>query len=260
MTTVDPPFGRTEVTVDELRGRTDVDAASKELATAEVSNPDKAINSFLETVPSLLTWLAHHGREYPWRDTTDPWRIYATEILLQRTRSDAVANIYDEFFTNFPAPGTILETAEDRLQDIVHPLGFTNHRVRTLQEAAELCVQEHDGEVPADLESLQRPWRVGSYTARACLLFAYGEPLALVDTNTARITGRIFDYPLPAQPHKSARVYRLLDALVPDEASLARAFNLALLDLGALICTSESPDCINCPLADGCAYAEARRP
>lgn len=258
MASVDLPFGQTRVTTGELLKSIDIETARRELSETDIQNPDEAINSFLETAPSLFVWLEDCGRDYPWRRTRDPWRIYATEILLQRTRSDAVANVYTKFFDRFPTASSILKQDADALRGIVRPLGFVNHRVRTLGEAAELCVHEYDGEVPADLETLQRPWRVGPYTARACLLFAFEEPLAIVDINTARITARVFDYPLPSQPHKSSRVYRFLDALVPNDPSLARAFNLALLDLGALICTSEDPDCIDCPLMNGCAYAKAR--
>lgn len=258
MMSVNLPFGRTQVTTGELDDYIDRSVASKELASANVSSVDDAIESFIETIPPLLEWLEEYGREYPWRWATDPWEIYATEILLQRTRSDAVADIYTDFFDSFSDPQRLLSTDESKLRSTVRPLGFVNHRVRTLREAAELC-GEYGGEVPEDLQALKRPWRVGPYTARACLLFAYDEPLALVDTNTARIAGRIFDYPLPAQPHKSTRVYRFLDVLVPSDPSLARAVNLALLDLGALICTNDNPDCHSCPLASGCAYFEQSR-
>lgn len=257
MSPVNLPFGRTEVSIDEIRGCIDTDTASEELEDTGTLNPEHAVESFSEVVPVLLEWFADYGRDYPWRWTTDPWHVYVTEILLQRTRSDAVADIYADFFSDFPIPGTVHDADEDTIRNRIRQLGVVNHRVRTLKEAAALCVHEYDGEVPPDLDALQRPWRVGPYTARACLLFAFEEPFALVDTNTARIVSRVFEYPLPTQPHKSARVYRLLDALVPSDPSLARAFNLALLDLGALVCTIESPDCANCSLSSGCAYANA---
>ncbi|MWG36677.1 hypothetical protein [Halomarina oriensis] len=255
MTSTDHPFGRTTTTLDELHGCVDVTDAKRVLNSIGVAKPDKAVEGFLDQMPTLLAWLDEHGRDYPWRRASDPWQIYASEILLQRTRSDAVADIYPEFFAQFPSARCLLEADEEDLRSIVHPLGFVNHRVRTLREAAELCAEVQD-EVPADLEALQQPWRVGPYTARACLLFAFDQPMALVDTNTARIVGRVFDYPLPEQPHKSTRVQRLLDALAPDNPALARAFNLALLDLGALVCTSENPNCPACPLAEGCEYAQ----
>lgn len=252
---VELPFGETDASRDELLEVIDIDTAVSELEAVGVARSAAVVESFVGELPELLHWLDDAGREYPWRTTTDPWRIYATEILLQRTRSDAVAGLYEEFFESFPAPDSVLGADEADIHSLVSPLGFGNHRVRTLTEAAELCVHDFAGRVPQDLAALQRPWRVGPYTARACMIFAFGEPMALVDTNTARIIRRIFEYPLPEQPHKSERVYRFLDALAPADPGLARAFNFALLDLGALICTSTSPDCPSCPESPACRYA-----
>lgn len=118
----------------------------------------------------------------------------------------------------------------------MYSLGFVNHRTRTLQEVAELVYEQYDGTVPDSVSVLKEPWRVGDYSARACQIFARGEALALVDTNFARVVGRVLGYEMPGQPHKSDEVYSLLGALVPDDPALARAFNLAILDLGALVC------------------------
>lgn len=134
-------------------------------------------------------------------------------------------------------------------------LRFGTQRTRTLCDVAELCVCEHGGEVPTSLAELQRPWRVGSYSARACLLFAYGEPHGLVDVNTARIISRVLGCEMPSQPHKSHTVQKLLDALVPETPGIARGFTFALLDLGALIYTESEPACESCPLAKDCRYA-----
>lgn len=250
------PFGETNATAEEISSYVDFDIASRELEARGVTDGKAAVDAYLQLVPDLLTWLGENGRDYPWRKTTDPWRVYVTEILLQRTRSDAVADIWEELFNQFSSPEVLLDASEVDVREIVHPLGFVNHRVRTLREAAHLCAVEYDGEVPDDIDALQRPWRVGPYTARATLMFAFHEPLPLVDTNTVRIVSRIFDYPLPRQPHKSERVYRLMSALTPEEAALARSFNLALLDLGALLCTNESPDCQNCHFNSSCIFAE----
>lgn len=250
------PFGRTQVTSEELRKHVDKQAAVDALREISVSAAPVKVDRFLSSLPTLISWLETHGREYPWRYTTDPWRIYASEILLQRTRADAVEGVYDEFFSTFPRPRAVIRKSEPQLRECISSLGFVNHRVRSLQEAAQLCVAKHGGDVPADLEALQQPWRVGPYTARACMLFAFQEPLALVDTNTARISGRVFDYPLPDQPHKSDTIYRLLDSLVPTDADLARSFNFALIDLGALRCTHAQPSCEACPLNSGCTYTQ----
>jgi A/G-specific adenine glycosylase len=235
-----------------------VDRASQLLHENGKPDSEIQIRSFIQTVPDLLDWLEQHGREFPWRYTTDPWRVYVSEILLQRTRGGAVAAIYDEFFNRFPDPETLYRADEEEIHDVVSSLGFGNQRTRTLQDVAELCHCEYGGDVPQDLEVLKQPWRVGPYSARACLQFAFNEPHALVDANVARVIERVLDYEMPTQPHKSDTVYELMECLVPDDPEIARAFNLALLDLGALICTPDKPQCPACPLEDCCAFAATK--
>lgn len=248
------PFGRTRITASEYSELVEIARAEELLAANGVDSPAERLECFVSVCPEMLRWLETHGRHFPWRNTVDPWRVYATEILLQRTRAAAVEEIYEAFFEEFPTPEELHEGDEETLRDLVQSLGFVNHRTRSLFEAAEMCVEEYGGDVPESLEALKQPWRVGDYSARACLVFAFGHAQPLVDTNFARVVGRIFDYEMPSQPHKSDTVYELLDALVPNEPSVARAFNLAILDIGALVCSPDSPSCNECPLRDGCEF------
>lgn len=251
------PFGRTQVSETELRASIDVDTAVSCLEKNGVEDPTDRIESFIEYLPDLLAWLETNGREYPWRYTTDPWKVYIAEILLQRTGGDAVASIYEDFLDRFPSPETLHNASEDEIRDVVHSLGFVNHRTRTLKEVGELFTEKHGGKVPDCLEELKRPWRAGEYSARACQLFARKEPYGLVDSNIARVVERVFSYDMPTQPHKSDAVYDLMNALTPEDPPLARAFNLAILDLGSKVCTSSNPDCDICPLQPACVYAES---
>lgn len=253
------PFGETEVDIEQFGELMDLPEARSVLSDAGVPQPQQRLDRFVERLPSLLDWLSVYGRDYPWRYTADPWRVYLTEILLQRTRAGTVAELYDTFFERFPDPEALYRADQSEIFELIEPLGFGNQRTRTLREVAELVVEEHDGEVPASIDELQRPFRTGPYSARACLQFAFGEPMALVDANFARVIGRVFDYEMPEQPHKSEEVYALMEALVPEEPAIARAFNLALLDLGALVCTPTAPACEKCPLEPACAYASAHR-
>lgn len=249
------PFGQTQISDAQYVDLVDTAEAEELLTQNGVDNPARRLERFNAACPMMLEWLEKHGRRFPWRDTVDPWRVYATEILLQRTRAAAVDEIYEEFFEQFPTPEALYDGDEEVLRDLVRSLGFVNHRTRSLSEAAEMCVEEYSGSVPKSLEALKQPWRVGDYSARACLVFAFGHAQPLVDTNFARVIGRVFDYEMPTQPHKSDTVYELLGALVPNEPSVARAFNLAILDIGALVCSPESPDCEACPLSEGCEFA-----
>ena len=248
------PFGRTDTNVTEVRSLADIETAIEQASHGNVNQPEERIDKFIDAIPVLLKWLETQGRQYPWRATTDPWEVYTAEILLQRTRGDAVENVYSEFLEQFPDPVALSEATEEEIQDIVKSLGFVNHRTRTLQDVGEIFTTEYNGEVPNSVDKLKKPWRVGDYSARACQIFARGEPMALVDTNFARVFRRVLGYDMPDQPHKSAKVYALLDALVPSDTDLARAFNLAVLDLGALICTPEKPACETCPINDACHY------
>jgi A/G-specific adenine glycosylase len=256
MSDLELPFGTTEVEAEDLRALIDFEQAVKLAADGNVTNPSMRLGQFVEAVPGLLEWLSASGRTYPWRWTTDPWEVYIAEILLQRTRGDAVADVYETFISQFPDPRTLHQAREEQIRDVVSSLGFTNHRVRTLKEVSELVVTEYSGNVPDSVEELQKPWRVGEYTARAVQIFSRGRPLGLVDVNFARIIERALGYEMPNQPHKSRTVYAFLDSITPRAPGVARAFNLAMLDLGALVCTSSGPACDSCPLSDACLYFE----
>jgi len=250
------PFGRTTATVDEFEELIDTSEANRLLEANGVDHPEPRVRRFIEAVPDLLKWFESNGRVFPWRRTDDPWQVYISEILLQRTRAGTVEDIYQQFFERFPDPATLREAPETEVKTTIEPLGFGNQRTRSLRDVARILGADHDDSVPASREELQRPWRVGPYSARATLVFAFDEPLALVDTNTARVIKRVFGYEMPAQPHKSEEVYSLLDALIPADPELARAVNLALLDLAAEICTADTPDCPSCPLNPGCEFAD----
>ena len=248
------PFGRTSVTTAELRRLSDVEATITALSDHGVHNPESRVDQYFDVLPELLAWLETEGRIFPWRLTRDPWKVYIAEILLQRTRANAVANVYVPFFTRFPGPEAIRRSDPEEIRKIVDPLGFGNQRTRTLADVARILGEDHNDRVPESLEELQRPWRVGAYSARATLLFAFDHPFALVDANIARVTQRVFGYEMPDQPHKSDRLYQFLDALMPSDPSVCRAVNLAYLDLGDGVCVASSPKCDLCPLASGCQY------
>jgi len=237
----------------------DVQKAVEVAEKGGVEESEKRLWDLIEHIPDLLNWLENHGRSYPWRQTTDPWEVYLAEILLQRTRGDAVEKIYSDILQRFPDPVALSETSENEIREAVFSLGFVNHRTRTLTAVGELFREEYDGQVPDSTEELKRPWRVGEYSARATQLFARGKSIGLVDSNFSRVIGRILGYEMPRQPHKSEEVYELMDALTPSEPEVARSFNLAILDLGALVCTSENPDCESCPVSEACWYYESIR-
>lgn len=253
------PFGRTDVSSEEIKQLIDREEATTQAERGGVENPAEKVEDFVDSVPHLLEWLEKRGREYTWRATNDPWKVYLAEILLQRTKADAVEKIYSDVVKQFPNPEALREASDEEIKEAVHSLGFGNHRQKTLNEVGRIFTEQFDGEVPDSVEELKKPWRVGDYSARATQLFARDKPMALVDANFARVIGRVFHYEMPQQPHKSKEVYAFLEALTPNDPDIARSFNLAILDLGALACTPNNPNCESCPISAACQYYRSIR-
>jgi len=212
--------------------------------------PDKQVTDFVGDLPRLFDWFGDNYRDFPWRRTRDPWAILIAEIMLQRTHAAKAAEVYRTFFERFPNPSDVCLAGSDEVFDVVEPLGFGNKKTNTLITLAETLVEEHDGQVPDDLDVLLQFSRIGRYTARACLCFAYGEPLAIVDANIEKVVEDVFGYSSSKRAHKDDALYAFLDALIPNEPDAARLFNLALLDLRVEVCGSEATHL--CPLAGSC--------
>jgi A/G-specific adenine glycosylase len=204
----------------------------------------------------LLTWFVQHGRHYPWRETTDPFKIIVAEKLLQQTRvGDHVVSAYQTLLREYPTPQALATANLSDLQIIIRPLGLT-YRAAELKALSNELAGKHESVVPDDLSSLMQLVGIGEYSARAVLSFAYEQDVAVVDTNVARIYYRVFAIPgrMPANPARKRNLLNLATKLLP--AGQSRPFNLALLDLGALVCTSRVPNCAKCPILQNCHYGE----
>jgi A/G-specific adenine glycosylase len=217
-----------------------------------ITRPVARIDAFLSGLAPLFRWFSTAHRDFPWRRTRDPWAVIVAEILLQRTHATKAAEVYRTFHDRFPSPAAVHNAAPDDVFDVVEPLGFGNRKTRTLTTLAGAIEDDHGGTVPDDLAVLQSFPRIGPYTARACLCFAFGEPLALVDTNVAIVARHTLGYDSPRRAHKDDALYALLDALIPGEPDSARVFNLALLDTRALIC-EQAPGDRTCPFHGACS-------
>ncbi|OUJ18772.1 A/G-specific DNA glycosylase [Methanonatronarchaeum thermophilum] len=248
------PFGQTKTTQKEIIKNTKPKKAIKILENQKIPNSKQKIYGLLNKLPDLLQWLQKNGRKYPWRNTTNPWKVYIAEILLQRTKADQVKKIYPDFIKKYPEPHTLHKAKPDEIKKQIERLGLKNHRTRTLKSTAKIITEKHNGKVPENIKDLKKPWRIGEYTARAVQIFAHQKPKSLIDTNTARITKRTLNYPLPEQPHKNKKLYQLTDALTPQKPGLSRATNLANIDLAAKICKPINPECKKCPLKETCTH------
>jgi A/G-specific adenine glycosylase len=198
----------------------------------------------------LLKWFIHHGREFPWRGISDPYRILVSEIMLQQTQVSRILLKYHKFLHRFPS---LQALARARQRDVVvawRGLGYNNRAVR-LRRFAEAVYGLHGGKIPNDYDALAALPGIGKYTANALLSAAFGEQVPVVDVNVRRFLSRTFWTMRSAREVQSdKKIWQLAAALLPD--GKAYTWNQALMDFGSTMCTSRQPRCAECPVATLC--------
>jgi len=197
---------------------------------------------------ALIQWYEQDHRDYPWRETDDPYEILVSEVMSQQTQLDRVVSAWTDFLDRWP---TVAELAAADRGDVVgfwtdHSLGY-NNRAKYLHEAAGQVRDEFDGEWPRDPDGLSELMGVGPYTANAVASFAFNNGNAVVDTNVKRVLYRAFDV-----PDDDAEFEETAQALMPEGES--EVWNNAIMELGGVACT-KTPDCegAQCPWRDWCS-------
>jgi len=198
----------------------------------------------------LLAWYRENKRDLPWRKSKDPYRIWVSEIMLQQTRVDTVIPYYERFMRLFPTVEALADAPEDQVIKAWEGLGYYS-RARNLHQAAKEVAANHQGKVPRDLAEISKLKGIGSYTAGAILSIAYDQKAPAVDGNVMRVFSRIFAIDDDISSAKTKKkMERIAEALIPEGAP--GDFNQALMELGALICTPTSPQCLFCPVRPVC--------
>jgi len=208
----------------------------------------------------VLPWYADHARDLPWRrPSVSSWAVLVSEVMLQQTPVSRVIPAYTAWMQRWPRPADLATDAAGAAVREWGRLGYPRRALR-LHAAARAIVDRHDGEVPADLDALLALPGVGSYTARAVASFAFGQRHAVVDTNVRRVIARaVHGDAAPGAP-SPARDLRDLAPLIPADAGPAASFAVAVMELGALVCTARAPNCEVCPIATVCAWRLAGAP
>lgn len=198
----------------------------------------------------LSAWYRRHQRSLPWRKTSDPYRIWISEIMLQQTKVDTVIPYYHRFLKAFP---DVYALAAAPLQDVLKAwenLGYYS-RAGNIHATSHIIVNQWGGRIPDTPEAIKTLPGIGKYSAGAILSIAYGQALPAVDGNVRRILCRVFAIRKPMDdPGEQKKLLELAAALVP--AKHPGDFNQALMDLGATICKAKVPDCSSCPIASIC--------
>jgi len=211
------------------------------------------------TVP-ILDWYAASARDLPWRqpDTT-AWAVLVSEIMLQQTPVARVLPAHEAWMRRWPTPADLAgATAADAVRQWSR-LGYPRRAIR-LHAIAQELVGKHGGEVPASADVLLALPGIGPYTAAAVASFAYRQRHAVLDTNVRRVLARLVTGVALPPPATSAAERRLAESLLPAEGPQAARWSVAVMELGALVCTAARPSCVSCPVAAQCAWRQAGSP
>lgn len=207
---------------------------------------------------ALLAWFGTHRRDLPWRRNRDPYRIWLSEMMLQQTQVATAIPYYERFLRRFPSVPALAAAPLDDVLAEWAGLGYYR-RARFLHAGAQAVVREHGGVVPSDPAVFGALPGVGRYTVGAVLSMGFGSALPVLDGNVARVLSRWAAAPLAMRrPADAKRLWAMAEALVPGAGSRAGrhpeagAWNEALMELGATVCTPRAPACPACPVRRWC--------
>uniref|UniRef100_E6PTL1 Adenine DNA glycosylase n=1 Tax=mine drainage metagenome TaxID=410659 RepID=E6PTL1_9ZZZZ len=199
----------------------------------------------------LVAWQRCHGRHgLPWQASTDPYRVWLSEIMLQQTQVSVVLAYYPRFLQRFPTVQALAEASEDEVLAQWSGLGYYR-RARNLHRCAQQICHEHGGVFPRTAQGLQQLAGIGRSTAAAIAAFCFGERAAILDGNVKRVLGRSHALPAPASAAAELRaLWNLAERLLPEHD--IQAYTQGLMDLGATVCKPRNPSCLQCPFEGDC--------
>jgi A/G-specific adenine glycosylase len=211
---------------------------------------------------ALIAWYRDHARDLPWRKTTDPYAIWISEVMLQQTHVETVIPYYQRWMERFPGVQILADASRKEVLSLWEGLGYYQ-RARNLHRAARTLAREYGGEFPNSAQDIRDLPGIGPYIAAAIGAFAFNRGTVALDGNLRRVFSRILDLDVdPRAPCARDEIIRQARLALP--SGQGSAYNQALMDLGAMICTPRQPDCDGCPVSSFClAFAhrtQAERP
>ncbi|RMG83627.1 MAG: A/G-specific adenine glycosylase [Bacteroidetes bacterium] len=200
----------------------------------------------------IIDWYIKNKRDLPWRNTTDAYPIFLSEIILQQTRVEQGLPYYYKFLEHFPDVFTLAKADEQKVLALWQGLGYYS-RARNLLKAARMIVNEFGGKFPQDYSELKKLPGVGEYTAAAIASFAFKQKVPAVDGNVLRVLSRLFNDSTPIDKNKKHFFELASEVIRPFPSDV---FNQAMMEFGAVICTPK-PNCVQCPVISYCkAFAK----
>ena len=206
----------------------------------------------------ILEWWRRWGRDFPWRRTKDPYKVLIAEILLRKTTAAQVVKMYESFLSEYPNPSSLAAASEERLKELLRPLGMEHRRAELLIKLGRTIEEKYKGKLPSSIKELTKLPGVGRYAAGAVLCLAYGADEPMVDTNAVRLIQRVFGFRSSrARPRDDPKIWAFAKSLIP--RGMGKEFNLAVIDFASAVCTARNPKCNVCPLKDICYFYRSRR-
>ena len=216
--------------------------------------PDSAL-----TAP-ILRWYQRSARTLPWRmPDAGPWAVLVSEIMLQQTPVSRVLPSYERWLLRWPTPSALATEPVGAAIAEWGRLGYPRRALR-LHAAATVIDRDHDGEVPASYEQLRALPGVGEYTAAAVLAFAHRRRAVVLDTNVRRVLARLLGGHRDAPPTLTRAERVTAQSVLPEDGESAARWSVAVMELGALVCTARNPVCGDCPVRDLCRWRQAGHP
>ena len=203
----------------------------------------------------LLAWYARNARDLPWRRTTNPYRVWVSEVMLQQTQVETVKPYFQRFIREFPTVKKLAAADEQNVLRHWEGLGYYR-RARQLHAAAQVIVTQHKGKFPREITTLQTLPGIGRYTAGAIASIAYDERVPILEANTIRLFARLIGYQqIPTTSTGQRILWQTATEILPRK-NIAQ-FNQGVMELGSLVCTPKNPRCSDCPVSALCAAREA---
>ncbi len=198
----------------------------------------------------LIHWYLNNKRDLPWRNSTNPYTIWVSEIILQQTKVDQGMSYYFTFIKNFPTIKKLAAANEEEVLKIWQGLGYYS-RARNLHYSAKYIIANLNGKFPTTYTNILKLKGVGDYTASAIASICYNEATAVVDGNVYRVLARYFGINTPINSTKGIKEFKQLAQQLID-VKQPGTHNQAIMEFGALLCKPKNPKCTNCPLNNSC--------
>lgn len=192
----------------------------------------------------LIKWYKENKRDLPWRDTTNPYKIWLSEIILQQTRVDQGLSYYLKFIKNFPTIDKLANAKEEKVLKLWQGLGYYS-RARNLHFTAKYIVNKYNGKFPENYKEILALKGIGEYTAAAISSFSYNMPYPVIDGNVYRVLARFFNINTPIDSTLGKKEFKALAEELIDKKNPAE-YNQAIMEFGALQCTPKQPNCEGC--------------